>query len=78
VNAIGSNGETALHKAVRNHQLSSVCILVEAGAYPNIKDSEGNTPIDIARANQKKYPEVLQAIVKALRTNKVGWMESHS
>jgi ankyrin repeat protein len=75
VNAIGSNGESALHKAVRNHQLLSVSTLLKAGAYPNIKDSDGETPIDLARAHQKKHPEILQAIVRALRDGQVGWLE---
>jgi uncharacterized protein len=41
INAICSNGETALHKAIRNNQLSTVRILLEAGANPNLKEEGG-------------------------------------
>lgn len=39
---------TALHFAVEANQTSAVALLLEAGADRNIRDSEGNTPLDVA------------------------------
>ncbi|MDO5567400.1 MAG: ankyrin repeat domain-containing protein, partial [Planctomycetia bacterium] len=41
---------TAMHFAAANGALESVRLLVEAGADPNAKDSNGETPLVIARA----------------------------
>ncbi|GBE95292.1 ankyrin repeat domain-containing protein [Nostoc cycadae] len=50
IDAISSNGEAALHKAIRNNQLSAVKLLIKAGANPNLKVEEGweYTPLMVA------------------------------
>ena len=67
INAISSNGETALHKAIRNKQLSIVEVLLEAGANPNIKDEDerGNTPLIIALLQGDHEDKIFQALLRA-------------
>ena len=67
INAISSNGETALHKAIRNKQLSIVKILLEAGANPNIRDEDEreNTPLIIALLQGDHEDKIFQALLKA-------------
>ncbi|MBW4428674.1 MAG: ankyrin repeat domain-containing protein [Nostoc desertorum CM1-VF14] len=67
VNAISSNGEAALHKAIRNNQLSIVRILLEAGANPNLKEEsvQGYTPLMIALNSPKISNEIFQALLEA-------------
>ncbi|KAF3884934.1 MULTISPECIES: ankyrin repeat domain-containing protein [Nostocales] len=67
VNAISSNGEAALHKAIRNNQLSVVRILLEAGANPNLKEEsiQGYTPLMIALNSAKISHEIFQALLEA-------------
>lgn len=50
IDAISSNGEAALHKAIRNNQLSAVKLLLKARANPNLKVEQGweYTPLMIA------------------------------
>ena len=42
-------GWTALHCAVSNNQEETCKLLTEAGADPLVKDSEGKTPMDLAK-----------------------------
>ena len=67
INAISSNGETALHKAIRNKQLSIVKILLEAGANPNIRDEDEreNTPLIIALLQGDHEDKIFQALLQA-------------
>ena len=67
INSISSNGETALHKAIRNKQLSIVEVLLEVGANPNIKDEDerGNTPLIIALLQGDHEDEIFQALLRA-------------
>lgn len=64
INAISSNGEAALHKAIRNNQLLIVQILLKAGANPNLKEEGGleYPPLMIAL----RYPALDKAIFQTL------------
>mgnify|MGYP000320667081 CR=1 FL=1 len=62
VNTIGSNGEAALHKAIRNNQSSIVLILLEAGADINNSCNNGETVLMFAVAwlNTKIVQKLLE------------------
>ena len=47
-------GETALHLASRNEHLEVVKLLIERGADINIKNNEGETPLDFAKKRPKR------------------------
>src|SRR5262249_39699051 len=51
-NSQDDGGETPLHKAVRLSESSIARRLVKAGANPNIKDKNGNTPMTLAAEKQ--------------------------
>lgn len=44
-----TSGTTALHKAVKNGRLEVVRLLLRSGGAPNVVDSEGGTPLHVAR-----------------------------
>jgi len=46
------NGYTALHDAVWQGNLEAATVLVEAGADGSIQSKQGQTPLDLARANR--------------------------
>jgi len=51
VNAQSDQGETALHIEVRRAKPSPILrTLLKAGANPGLRDSEGNTPLSLAKA----------------------------
>lgn len=52
VNCQGTYGETPLHDACRTRDATGVMLLVTAGARCDIRDSEGRTPVDIAKLNE--------------------------
>jgi uncharacterized protein len=67
VNVISSNGEAALHKAIRSNQLSIVRILLEAGANPNLKEEsiQAYTPLMIALNYAKISHDIFQVLLEA-------------
>lgn len=60
-NQRNGSGETALFHAIRFRQLENVRQLLQAGAYIDIKDESGNTPLDIA--HQTKF-QPLEALLQ--------------
>lgn len=46
INAVDKEGKTALHYAVIDHEI--VRLLLQHGADPNVRDCDGNRPIDIS------------------------------
>lgn len=52
VDCQGTYGETPLHDACRTRDATGVMLLVTAGARCDIRDSEGRTPVDIARLHE--------------------------
>src|SRR5262249_52689545 len=48
VDAEGTSGHTALHFAVRGHDLELIRVLIEGGADVTIRDAEGTSPLDEA------------------------------
>jgi hypothetical protein len=48
-NALDDTGQSALHWAVRDAEVESVRLLIEAGADVNTKDNEGRTPLSRVR-----------------------------
>lgn len=55
-------GRTPLHFAAENGLTDVIDMLVEAGAYPNICDDEGNTPAHLACLNN--HPNAAMALAK--------------
>ena len=49
-----NEGRTSLHFAVLYSQLTSVQILIELGADPNVKDNGGRTPLDMAKDEERE------------------------
>lgn len=61
-------GETPLHYAVRKENIKLVRILMENGADPTIKATDGKTPIDVASENNvnSEVLDCLQCIFATL------------
>src|SRR5262249_32247902 len=53
VNAQNVGGATPLHWAAMNGNVNNVRDLLIQGAYPNIRDSSGKTPLDNAKENHR-------------------------
>lgn len=52
VNVTDSNGRTALHRAVLNHNPNGMKALIAAGANPNLRDHDGAVPLHrLAQSN---------------------------
>jgi len=62
LNRQDDEGKTALHIALESDKFSGSCALVEAGADGNIKDSLGQTALELAK--EKGAGEVLYALLK--------------
>jgi len=66
VNTISSNGEAALHKAIRANNLSIVRILLKAGANPSLKEEEQEySPLMIAFNGSNVDWAIFQALLEA-------------
>ncbi|OCT71388.1 ankyrin repeat domain-containing protein 22 [Xenopus laevis] len=63
VNAVDSKGNTALHYACRMKSKSVVPLLLDAQADPNIKNKDGESPIDIAE--RLEFAKILQMLKKS-------------
>ena len=48
------NGYTALHDAVWQSNLAAATVLVQAGADRTIRSKQGQTPLDLAKANKQQ------------------------
>jgi len=48
VNALGFEGNTALHEAAHRNHLGLVKLLLQHGGDPNLKNANGKTPFDLA------------------------------
>lgn len=60
-----AKGDTPLHLAVQAGNDSMIPLLLEAGAYPKIKNEQNQTPIELARTQQK--PKLANLIVQTVR-----------
>ncbi|MBD2495525.1 ankyrin repeat domain-containing protein [Nostoc sp. FACHB-280] len=67
IDAISSNGEAALHKAIRNNQLLAVELLLKAGANPNLKVEEGweYTPLMVSISLASIDYAIFQVLIEA-------------
>ncbi|GBG29677.1 Ankyrin repeat domain-containing protein 1 [Hondaea fermentalgiana] len=63
--AIGSDGVTPLHVAVRNGHVRAVTVLIRGGADPNARDQAGATPLALAREHWP-LPLLVNALIKQL------------
>lgn len=55
INARDASGNTALHFAAKgSHNLAQIGELLRLGAKPGLKAKDGNTPLSIAKANDKQ------------------------
>lgn len=65
INAQGIDGETPLHCAVELNNAYIVSLLIENGAEKDIKDNEGNRPLDwIMRKPTTNRQEVLEVLLE--------------
>lgn len=66
VNAVNSEGWSALHYAADLGNTTIINLLLERGANVQLKDAEGNTPLDIAkiRGRQKAEDILLERVMK--------------
>ena len=51
---MGQNGDTALHIACYNGRLNVIDCLLSEGADVNIKNNDGNGPLDVCRGSSKE------------------------
>jgi ankyrin repeat protein len=65
VNVIGPSGSTALHFAVGDRNPALIRILLAAGADPKIEDSQGYTPMFLAKS--WGYDEAAKALEEGTR-----------
>lgn len=68
LNATDTNGNTALHRAVREDLLSSVKLLLDAGADRTIKNKEGKIASDLC--NMHEWASVKEKAISRLFTKK--------
>jgi hypothetical protein len=57
LNRKNSEGETALHVAIRNKRYGAAVILVADGAGTSIKNNEGRTPLQLAKSLDMDLPD---------------------
>ena len=67
VNAVNSDGRTALHCAARFAHAEVVRMLVDAGADVNAADNNGYTPLDAVLLSPLVEQDVRDAVVAILR-----------
>jgi ankyrin repeat protein len=53
VNGVSKIGKTALHYAAAAGHTQVIALLLDHGADPTLKDNQGSTPLDLARAGGK-------------------------
>jgi len=73
IDAQNANGDTPLHLAVQTGQANVISLLLEAGSYHKTKNEQDQTPIELARAQQK--PKLANLIVKTVRDLKQTKLE---
>ena len=68
INAVDGNGQTALHIAAGQSSARIVSALVERGAKLDVKNSQGRTPLDLARGiGGRGQPVVRTEVVEVLQ-----------
>lgn len=76
VNATGANGDTALSAALSAKSIEIMHMLAGAGADPNVRDRQGNTPLILAAQSMSEpelYVEMAGILLKAgARVNEKG------
>jgi ankyrin repeat protein len=61
VNRADAGGSTALHFAVLNRNPELIRMLLAGGAKKNVKDSQGYTPLDLAKSWDDEAAATLEA-----------------
>ena len=76
INAVDSNGDTALHGAVyRGGNIGAIEYLVEKGARMDIRNKKGMLPVEVADGEEhtpavlKRYPEAAAVLRKLMRAH---------
>ena len=57
VDAVDTEGDTALHKAVKGDHLPAMHHLLKNGANPHLKNKRKISPLELARENEKGYDD---------------------
>lgn len=75
LNLQDSNGDTPLHTAVRAGSFSSARILLEAGAYIDIKNNNGLTPLAVAikEYNGKNQASIVRLLLTSAANTKTNY-----
>lgn len=75
LNLQDSNGDTPLHTAVRAGSFSSARILLEAGAYIDIKNNNGLTPLAVAikEHNGKNQASIVRLLLTSAANTKTNY-----
>jgi uncharacterized protein len=64
LNGLDEFGHTALTEAAYNGNIAAIKALLEKGANPNIKKSDGETPLSLA--NGRKHPDIAALLNEAI------------
>ncbi len=62
INSYDRNGKTVLHTAVINGHLDMVDFLITSGTDVNMKDKDGNSPLKLAKNNNRK--DIVELLTK--------------
>ncbi|KAJ6237094.1 leucine-rich repeat [Anaeramoeba flamelloides] len=74
VNLQDNKGATPLHKSARNGHIACVEYFLKNGSDTNIKDSNGYTPLDLARMFvQTEITKILDPIYSKVNISKIIW-----
>ena len=73
VNIQSNNRKTALFMATINNKLDKVRLLLQKGADPSIASNVGETPLSIARSDNKdgKYDEIIQLLTPPVKRSPI-------
>ena len=71
---IDDNGNTLLHYAAQNNDITLVKVLIKRGAFINKENKQRKTPLDVAQENSdaKKYLRICDNLIRACYNNTIN------